>query len=124
VSIRFLADEDRHDAIVSGTRLREPAIDFLSIHETGLEGAPDPIVLDFAAQEARVIVSHDVSTMPVHFAQRMREGRRSPGLLLASQDNRIGEVIDSLVLVWSASWPSELENRIHYLPSLSLRVER
>jgi hypothetical protein len=49
VSIRFLADADLNHAIVTGARLREPAIHFLGAIEAGLEGISDPEVLGLAA---------------------------------------------------------------------------
>jgi hypothetical protein len=38
VKVRFLADADLNQAIVSGLLRREPAIDFLSAHAAGLKG--------------------------------------------------------------------------------------
>jgi hypothetical protein len=85
-----------------------------------LPGRPDPEVLAIAARLGRVLVSHDRRTMPVHFAQFLRAGGRSPGVLLISQDVPVRDAIDSLILVWSASWPSELENRMMHLPSFEV----
>ncbi len=122
MSIRFLADADLNQAIVSGTSLREAAIDFLSAAEADLEGIHDPDVLDVAARLGRILVSHDVSTMPVHFARFLREGKQSPGVLLVSQAAALGEVVDALVLVWSASSPADWANQIHHLPRLARHV--
>jgi len=124
VSIRFLADADLDNAIVEGVRRREPSIDFKSANEADLERLLDPEVLELAAAAKRVVVSHDTSTMPVHFAARLRLGLDSPGLLLAFQGAAVGDVIESLLLVWSASREEEWANQIHYLPSLSRHVFR
>jgi hypothetical protein len=66
--IRFLADASLNHAIVSGCRRREPAMDFLSASEAKLEGVPDSGVLTSAAEQARILVTHDFQTMPRHFA--------------------------------------------------------
>jgi hypothetical protein len=42
-------------------RLREPSIDFKSTDDAALEGLSDPEVLELAAHEGRVLVSHDKS---------------------------------------------------------------
>jgi hypothetical protein len=118
VSLRFIADADLNYAIVAGTRRREPGIDFLSANE-GLVGLRDPEVLLFAAEQARILVSDDASTMPVHFQRFLAEGRTSPGVFLVSQEAAIREVIEALVLVWSASSPCDWADRIHRLPSLA-----
>jgi hypothetical protein len=120
VSIRFLADADLNYFIIEGSLRQERALDFMLAIDAGLPGRPDPEVLAIAARLGRVLVSHDRRTMPAHFAEFLRAGNRSPGVLLISQAVPIVDAIDSLILVWSASWPSELENRIRYLPSFEV----
>ena len=124
MSIRFLADADLDFAIVQGVRRREPSVDFKSANDAGLEELPDDKVLEIAASEGRVLVSHDKRTMPVHFAARIRLGLRSPGVLLAVPRATVGEVVDSLLIIWSASSESDWADQIHYLPSLSRHVFR
>jgi len=124
VGIRFLADADLDNAIVQGVRLREPSIDFKSANDAGLEGLPDAEVLELAAAEERILVSHDTSTMPVHFAARSRMALKSPGVLLAFQGAAVSDIIESLLIIWSASHQDEWADRIHYLPSLSRHVFR
>jgi hypothetical protein len=124
VSIRFLADADLDYAIVQGVRHREPSIDFKSANDAGLEGLPDAKVLEIAAGEGRVLVSHDKRTMPVHFAARIKLGLRSPGVLLAVPRATVGEVVESLLIIWSSSRVEEWVDQIHYLPTLSRHVFR
>jgi len=119
VSIRFLADADLNQAIVIGVLGREPTLDFLSSTEAGLAGHGDPDVLELAASQGRILVSHDTSTMPVHFFDRLRSGRRSPGVFLVRQRASVGQVVEAILLVWSASAPGEWAGQIHYLPSLA-----
>lgn len=124
MSIRFLADADLDYAIVQGVRDREPSIDFKSANNAGLEGLPDDEVLEVASSEGRLLVSHDKRTMPVHFAARIRLGLRSPGVLLALPQATVGEVVESLLIIWSSSGEEEWVDQIHYLPSLSRHVFR
>src|SRR5450432_4337467 len=109
--IRFMADADLNDAIVSGCRRREPAIDFLSANNANLEGVPDPDVLALADAEDRILVSHDFQTMPRHFGNFLQARGSSPGLILVPQHTPIGEVIEELLLIWGASEAEEWENR-------------
>jgi Domain of unknown function (DUF5615) len=124
VPICFLADANLDYAIVQGVQRREPAIDFKSANDAGLEGLPDDEVLEIAAGEGRVLVSHDKRTMPLHFAARVRAGLGSPGVLLALPSASVGEVVESLLIVWSASREEEWTDQIHYLPSLSRHLFR
>jgi hypothetical protein len=57
-----------------------------------------------------------MSTIPVHFARILHDGKKSPGVFLVSQDTAVREVIDVVVLIWLTSWPVEWENQIVHLP--------
>ena len=87
--IRYLADADLNDAIVSGCRRREPAMDFLSAIDANLEGVADPEVLALAAAENRILVSHDFQTMPRHFGDFLQAYGSSPGLILVPHTSRL-----------------------------------
>jgi len=53
VSIRFLADADLRQSIVTAVVRREPTIDFQSVIEVGPPGLLDPTVLAMAAEAGR-----------------------------------------------------------------------
>ena len=122
MSIRFQADTDLNFDIVRAVRQQEPAIDFASAADSQLRGIKDPELLERAAVADRVLVSHDRRTMLNHFRDRLAVGKSSPGLLVVSQDAPIGPVVESLVVLWSVSDPSELRDQAHYLPSISRHV--
>jgi hypothetical protein len=71
---RFLADEDFDRRIVDGVFPRIPNTDFLRAQEAGLTGWLDPALLEWAAANGRVVVSHDVTTMQGAAAERIAEG--------------------------------------------------
>jgi len=116
VTIRYQADNDLKSAIQRGVRRREPAIDFQSARTASFDSLDDLEVLERASRELRILVSHDVNSMPVAFERFLSTGRPSPGLFLAPQDARIGKVVESLVIVWVASDSSEWENQLVWLP--------
>jgi len=53
-------------------------MDFMSANQAELEGVPDAMVLGFAADQDRILVSHDFHTMPPHFADFMQARGSSP----------------------------------------------
>lgn len=116
MKIRFQADNDLRGAIRKGVVRREPAIDFQSAKAAGLDAVSDKEVLRIAMAQGRVLVSHDVNTMPDYFHQFVAAGNRSPGLLLVPQDAPVGDVVDSLLLIWIASEAHDWVNRIEWLP--------
>jgi hypothetical protein len=116
VSVRFLADEDLDADIVEGLRSREPAIDILDVKSAGLRGTKDPALLDLAAQQDRILITHDRRTMTRHVRERLASGKSSAGLFIVPQQSPIGEIIEWLLLVWTASQAEEWHDKIVYLP--------
>ena len=114
--ISFLADADLKEEIVFGCLRREPTMDFLSANEANLWRVADPKVLALAAEQNRVLVSHDTRTMPRHFGSFLQIHGSSPGLILVPQFLPIGKAIEDLVLIWGASDAAEWENRILRIP--------
>ncbi len=73
---RFLADNDLMDQIVVGVQRREPTIVIVRLREVGLTQASDPVVLEYAAREGFVLISHDINTMRAAAVQRMERGEQ------------------------------------------------
>lgn len=69
MKVRFLADANFNQKIVAGLLLREPAIDFALPQAMIPQKMKDPDILDLAHLADRVVVSHDVRTMPRWFDQ-------------------------------------------------------
>ena len=113
---RFLADHDLNENIIDGALRREPTLEFIRAREVGLNGRPDSEVLAFAANNGYLLVSHDVNTMPGYAYTRLAAGEPMLGLFMVNQSEPIGPVIDSLVLVWSASEQEEWQGQVHFLP--------
>jgi hypothetical protein len=79
MKVRFQADNDLDERIITATKRLEPAIDFQRAPEIGLHlGVSDDQVLALAAKEGRVLVTHDRKTMPDHF-ERFIAIQTSPG---------------------------------------------
>jgi len=85
VKARFLADANLDQDIVAGLLRRKPEIDFESPQGIIPEGMTDPEVLAVAASSGRVLVTHDVRTMPRHFEGFIHD-KECPGLSVAWVD--------------------------------------
>jgi predicted nuclease of predicted toxin-antitoxin system len=115
VKIRFQADADLNEDIVTGVTRREPVVDFRTAAEAGFRGAKDEAVLAMAAAAGRVLVSHDLKTMPREFAAFV-VAQTSPGVLIVSQKLSLLDAIEELVLIWTASEAEDWVNRIATIP--------
>jgi predicted nuclease of predicted toxin-antitoxin system len=112
---RFQADADFNEEIVSALLRNHPDLDFQTAEEAELHGITDPEVLARAADDRRILVTHDRRTMPVHFADFIQR-RESPGVIIISQRVSVRRAMDELALVWEASDAEEWTNLVVELP--------
>jgi Domain of unknown function (DUF5615) len=101
--------------IVLATARREPSIDFQTAGAAGLAARNDQEVLEVAARDGRLLVTHDQKTMPRHFAEFIAR-TTSPGLLVIPQHLSVAIVVEDLRLIWSITEAAEWNNRVSFLP--------
>jgi predicted nuclease of predicted toxin-antitoxin system len=109
-------DEHIDPAITKGLRRIYPELDVVTVQETGLRTKLDDVLLVWAAQEGRVMVSRDLSTMELEASKRIRKGDKMTGVLLIRPGAGHGEAIRVLQFVIECAEPNELENAILYIP--------
>jgi len=112
---RFQADVNLNELILRAACRREPALVFHTAATASLGGLPDPEVLEHAAEAGCLLVTHDLQTMPRHFAAFITT-HQSAGLLLVPQSLPIAAVVDDLLLIWSTMEAEEWINLMWYLP--------
>jgi predicted nuclease of predicted toxin-antitoxin system len=115
-AVRYLFDQDFNGRIVRGVRRRTSKIDTITAQEAGLADASDSAVLEWAASDGRVVISHDHKTMRAYAEERLKQGSQMAGVILVSQSDPLGEVIDDLVLVGEITTAEEWEGKIIFLP--------
>jgi hypothetical protein len=114
--LRLVADENFNNDIVRGVRRRDPHVDIVRIQDAGLSEADDPAILEWAAQNARVLLTHDVATMTRYAYDRVREGKPMPGVFEVSRKVPVGVAIEEIVLLAECSLEGEWEGQVRYLP--------
>lgn len=114
--IRFLADNDVVEAILSGMLRRVPAINICRVRDVGLSQVSDDEVLGFAALHRRVVISHDVNTMRAAAIRRVAATEPFAGLILVPQSSELSAVIDDLVFIDAVTEIEEWQSRIEYVP--------
>lgn len=115
MKIRFQADADLDQRIITAIVRREPQLDFQTAVAASIIGLLDPAVLKIAAQEGRLLVSHDQTTMPHHFADFI-SNETSAGLIIVPQHLSIAIVVERLIFLWETEQAEQWVNRICYLP--------
>lgn len=112
--IRFLSDEGFHHAITH--QLRDRGVDVVTAQEIGLVRTPDPVILEWAANEERIVITNDASSMPDHAYDRMHAGLPMPGVFVAHQSTGIGVIVEELHTIAACSLDREWDNQVRYIP--------
>jgi hypothetical protein len=114
--LHLASDENFNGDIVRGLRLRRTELDLMRIQDAGLEGADDESVLAWAAENNRILLTHDRATMPDCAYVRVKSGQFMPGVFVVNDRLPPGQVIEELLLIDSCSEQSEWTDRVLYLP--------
>ncbi len=112
----LVADENFNNDIVRGLLRRKPELDIVRIQDVGLSGTDDSAILEWAAHEGRVLLTHDVSTITRHAYERVRAGKSMPGVFEVSRSLYLGAVIEDILLLAECSLEGEWESQVRYLP--------
>ncbi len=86
------------------------------MQDAGLAGADDPAVLEWAAKECRILLSHYVSTLTRFAHDRIKAGKPMPGLFEVGRSVPLRQAIEDILLLAECSREGEWEGQIRYLP--------
>lgn len=114
--MKLLSDEDFNGRIVRGLLRRLPSLDLVRVQDVGLIERHDTEVLAWAAQENRLVLTHDFATMIDFAYNRVADGLEMPGVIAIPQDLAIGETIDEILLLVECSEENEWENQVVFIP--------
>ena len=114
--LRLAADENFNGDIVRGLLRRNPKLDIVRVQDVGLSGADDPSVLQWAADQGRIVITHDISTLAKHAFDRIAAGQPMPGVFEVKSVAPVGQTIDDLMLVAECSFDGEWEGQVRFLP--------
>lgn len=73
-------------------------------------------MLAWAAEEGRILLTHDRATLPGFAHSRVVEGAAMPGVFVLNDRIPVRQAIDELLLIDSCSEPAEWEGLVLYLP--------
>lgn len=97
--LAWLADENFNNNILWGWLRRAAATDVLRAQDVGLSGVSDPGVLEWAAREQRIVLTHDVVTMTRYAIDRTDAGLSMPGVVEVGTSAPVGVIIEDLLLL-------------------------
>ena len=114
--LRLLSDENFNGDIVRGLLFRHPGLNLRRVQDVGLEKADDPTILEWAAANNRILLTHDRATMPDFAYARVVAGQPMPGVFILNDRIAVRQAIDELLLIEAGSQQVEWTDLVVYLP--------
>ncbi len=114
--LRLLSDENFKGDIIRGLFLYQPDLDLVRVQDVGLQEADDPTILAWAANNNRIVVTHDRATMPDFAYQRLERNEAMTGLFVVNDRIAIRDAIDELLLLNDCTEQEEWKGIVLYLP--------
>lgn len=114
--LRCLADENFNNDLIRALRLRSSDVDIVRVQDTRLAGTSDHEVLEWAAENGRVVLTHDRATFPHRAFRRVAAGLPMAGVFVVGSKLSSRHVVEDLLLIAACSDTSEWAGRVLHLP--------
>jgi hypothetical protein len=115
--VRLLLDENFNNPIGVGLMRDRPNLDMSRAQDIPeIAGKDDRTLLEWAAQEGRILLTHDVHTITAYAYERVATGKPMPGVIEVNRSVSVGTLVEEILLMIEASNPGELEGRVVYVP--------
>ena len=113
---RLLADVNFKRPIIDGLRRHIPELDAIRAQEVGHDRTADPDLLEWAANEERVLLTHDVRTMRGYAYARLAQGLPISGVILVHNNTPIGRAIEGILLLLATVPDEEWDGVVEFVP--------
>jgi predicted nuclease of predicted toxin-antitoxin system len=114
--LTLLSDENFNGDVVQGLRRGVAGVDLVRVRDVELMGAEDPALLEWAALNGRVILTHDRNTFPGFALDRVKAGQPMPGVIVVSDLMPVGRALEELELVLLCFEAADCDQQVIYLP--------
>jgi predicted nuclease of predicted toxin-antitoxin system len=114
--LRLLADENFPGSALSGLLRRKPEMDVIRVQDFGLMSEADPVILEWAVAQERILISLDSSTVPGHAFERIANGQPMAGVFIFSDRMSIRQIIEELNVVDECTSNEEWIGRVAHFP--------
>jgi hypothetical protein len=113
--LSYYLDEDCAEvALIESLRVR--GIEVTAPLEVGLQGREDVLQLEWCAQNAYTLVTHNVGDFVRLHTAFLAKGRRHSGIILMRQQTLgLGEKLRRLIRIAGRFSPEQMENRVEFL---------
>jgi hypothetical protein len=116
VVLRWLADENFNNDILRALLRQYQNFDIVRAQDVGLAGSDDEVILQWAADQNRLLLTHDVSTITAAAYRRIMKGDPMPGVFEVNRGVPVRAAVEDILLLMECSRPGEWEGQVRYLP--------
>ena len=115
--MKWLADENLHNAIIRGLLRQDLAIDIVRAQDIPeISGKDDRELLRFATSAGRVVLTHDISTMIPAMHEQIRIASRCTPIVLVADSMSIGAAIEDLLILNDCAVETDWTAGVIYIP--------
>ena len=114
--LRLLADENFNGDIVRALLLRQPDLDIVRVQDVGLASGDDPDVLAWAAENKRIVLTHDRATMSDYAYERVAAEEGMAGVFILNDRFPVGRAIEEILLLVACTDHAEWSGRAVHVP--------
>src|SRR5689334_8777214 len=114
--VRLVADENFDKLILTGLLRQKPDLDIVRVQAVGLTSASDSRVLEWAAQENRIVLTHDRKTLVPIAYQRVAMGQPMPGICSVKATTPVGTAIEDILILLETTPAEEWEAQVQHVP--------
>ena len=93
----FLSDENIESELLAQLRRHMPDIDVVDVRDIGLSQTPDEVILQWAADHGRVVITHDVNTMRGLADDRVRADLPMPSVIIVLDHISFGTAVQYII---------------------------
>lgn len=113
--MKILLDENFNNNILRGLRQRNLELDIIRAQDVPeIAGMDDPPLLEWAANNDRVLFPHDVRTITRYACERIEAGKSMPGIVEVKRSAPLKIIIEDILLLIADNRPEEIKDRIIY----------
>ncbi len=118
MTLQYLLDENVDPTYKAQLHRRNPNIVMWVVGEPGVpaRGTLDPEILLWCEEHNFLLVTNNRTSMPVHLADHIAEGRHVPGIFILNPKLSMGQNIGELILIAEGSFDDEYQDQIVNLP--------
>lgn len=115
--MKWLSDENFDNDIVRGIVRRSPGFDVVRAQDVfGIAGQSDLVLLGWATQYDRIVLTHDLSTIIPAMLQQLQQIGSCAPIILVPDSLPTGLVIEEILLLDECSIAADWAAGVVYLP--------